>query len=65
MFSQAVRPPDIQCSVSKHRRKDKKLTLTSGLASSFLIHHQIAERRGVAPFMLALLCYCQWKWQTI
>jgi len=45
----AIHPP-----VPKHRRECKALTLTSGLASSFLYPQPTADGRGVAAFMLAL-----------
>ena len=49
--------PVTQPSVSVHWWEHKALTLTSGLASSFFIHHQTPDGRGVAPFTLALWCH--------
>ena len=43
--------------MSVHWWEHKALTLTSGLASSFFIHHQTPDGRGVAPFTLALWCH--------
>jgi len=51
--------PVTQLSVSKHWREHKALTLTSGLSSSFFIHHWTPHGRGVASYVLAFRWRCQ------
>jgi len=45
--------PATKPSMSKHRRQLKALTLTSGLAHPFFIHHRTRDGRGVAASALA------------